>query len=73
MWRPDPAGHAVELSVYFSTPDPEGSVSDTGDFFVFSFLFFVLGEIDFGDPETFAYTHGETSGVMSIDFTIFRG
>ena len=64
----------ADLSVSFFTPDTGGDVTDTGDFFVFSFLFFVAGDIDFGAPETFSYSHdGMSGGLMSIDFHDISG
>ena len=63
----------AELSVTFSTPTPDNPVSGTGDFFVFSFFFFVAGEIDFGDPKKFDYTYNDTPGSMAIDFHDLSG
>lgn len=62
------------LEVDFDMPAPAGTVSDEGDFAVVSLLFFTLGAIDFGDPETFGYDYnGATGGLMEVDFNNLAG
>jgi len=64
----------ASFGVDFSIPDPDGDVEDTGEFRVFSFLFFNIGELTFGDPVEVPYSYnGLTGGLMEVDFYDQRG
>ena len=62
------------VSVTFSSPNPDGTVSDDGKFKVVSFFFVSAGELKFGDPETFSYSYsGYSGGLMTLDLDDILG
>lgn len=62
-----------EFSIDFGTPSPLGEVIDAGEFSIFTFLFFTIGDVSWGDPVNFDYSYGGGTGVLSVDMDDFHG